>query len=501
MEIGILRQRNPNYQAGYLKRYEALYHGKDRWTALTKYWIPRHPDETQQVYDTRLTRALYVNHAGPILDFIVGSLFTQPPSVEGFSGDWYVKFLGNVDRQGTVATSWFSQYVRDCLIYQRAFAWVNLPSRDGLVPASRADEERLGLLDAYLTSLTGKDVIDWGYTEDNRLEWIVTEECRHDRPNVNSKRRKYWRWTSIDAAEIRRWEWYPPEEDPDAEPKDEERARQLEPVAHGIAELPIVELTVPDGLHAMGKMHDPAIAHIRSRNDLSWALHRGAHPMLYIKQRQEPDQPVLGPGRYLHVPIDGEIGFVEPAGTSFQLLADDTVQLREELYRVVHQMAVGADSNSSRSRASGAAKSMDWNALAVVLAALAEIVRPRIARTLRLVAKARGEDLSPTVSGLENWEDADIQNWLANAALAVDASNLSPTFKREMAKREARALLVGAAGETLTKIEGEIDSSTPDMTPFLPPGAMPMPTVDPAANKPKQTKEGAANRATGRDGT
>lgn len=468
MLVKILDQKHPTFNAKTLAENRALYNGGDDWRALVTTWLPKHPEEMGDMYQARLDRALYEGHFGPIIGTLSAAVFSEAPQIDGLTGDWVAPFLASVDGKGTAVAPWFAERLTDALVQQRAFVWVNLPRRGAETPTNRAEEEAAGLLDAYLVSIPAEQVIDWANDERGKLKWLVIRDVVEDRASIDTERVRTIRWTYIDREKIRRWTWT--ERKDRREPLPEDIAEEQPEILHGLGELPVACLELTEALHAGGKLHDPAIAHLRARNDLSWALHRGAHPLLVVKTQWQDGKPVLGPGYYLAVPETGDVKYAEPSGSSFQLLAEDTVQLREALYRVVQQMAIGADSNATRSGMSAESKNADWKAMEIVLGALSACMRTFVAQCLRLVAKARGQEATPTVSGLDGWQEEDLDMWLASAALAVDAHRYSPTFTREVAKRQAERLLqTNATPAVLEVIRKEIDEAEVDPAPYLPP--------------------------------
>lgn len=471
LKVKILNATHPEYDAARLEQLDALYHGGRPWEALVNTWLPQHPDEVTKLWELRKARALYHNHMAPIVDMVSAALFSQPPDIQGVNASWFPEWSENVDREGTSLPLFCQHLATSALLGQRAYLWVDLPARPEGIPIvdSLADEERAGLLASYWKALEAEHVIDWAHAPGGGLKWIVVRDVLDEREDVTTRRSKTWRWTHIDAVRIRRWEW---KQQPGKEcPTDEDEAEELAEVAHGLGRIPVVPLTLPSGLYAGGKLHHPAIAHLRSANDLAWALHKAAHPLLWIRNKWESlDKPVLGPGYYYQVGEDGAVGYAEPSGTSFQLIAERTVELREEMYRVVHQMGSGADSKATRSQASGAAKQQDAEALALALAALAAILKPVIREALRITGKARGVKLTPEIGGLEGWRVEDLTTWLVNVSTAFEAMSLSETFRREVARRQARRLLPDVGDEIVAKIDAEIlaaDLSQPSA--ILPP--------------------------------
>lgn len=487
MKIRLLEQRHPAHDGERLGAWRALYSGGKLWEARAEKWLPRHPEEAEKVYAARLARALYHNHTGPIVNMLAAALFAESPQVD-LDGDWVADFLSDVDREGTTAADWTKARLVDALVEREAWAWVNLPARAPTAPTvdNRRDEEDAGLLDAFLVSFTASQVIDWEVDDRGQLAWILVRDVVESRPDLDAPRQRTHRWTQLGRTQIRRWTWSSPNDVATDPPLDAE-AEELPAIVHGLGGLPVARLSLTEGLHALGHLHHPAIAHLRARNDLSWALHRAAHPLLWIASKWQDRAPILGPGYYLQLDREDEIGFAESSGANYQLLAEDVVQLREELYRVVHQMAVGADSDATRAKGSGESKAADWRALEIVLSALAEAVRGFMVDTLRLVAKARGQaDADPVVTGLDGWQEEDLDVWLGAAAMATDAHAMSATFKREVAKRQAQRVLTGADAKVLETVSKEIDAAeVPDPALYTAP-----PPRDP--HNPEPTEPGSA---------
>jgi hypothetical protein len=477
LKVEVLDQRHPSYNRERLRRQRALYQGGDAWQELVAWWLPRHPEEAPESYEHRKARALYENHAGPIVDIMASAVFTEAPQVDVASaGKWLEGFLANVDGQGTPVAPWFRERLVDLLVDQRTFVWTNLPARSGEPLDSLAAEEQAGALDPFFVSLHPSSVIDWGTDEKGRLSWLMSKDVVHERPTVEAGYTTLHRWTYIDATTIRRWVWEAKsgEDAPSANTELEEQP----PVLHGFGELPVAMASLTDGMHAMGKLHDPAVAHLRARNDLSWALHRSAHALLVLKRLDDGTRPVLGAGYYLSIGRDDDASYVEPSGTNFALLRDDVTDLREEMYRVVHQMAQGAGSNSTRAKMSGESKSQDWKAMEIVLSALAAQMRSLISESIRLAMLPRRVQDKPNVEGLDGWSEEDIEAWLRAAAMALDAHQLSPTFKRAVAKRQAQRVLQDTDPKVLATIDSEIDAAEVNPALYAPPPGLP-PEPDP----------------------
>jgi hypothetical protein len=462
MKVQLLEQRHPDRPSDVvLERYRALAEGGERWRDLVSFWLPQNGNEPADIYNDRKKRAVYHNYAGGIVGLLVAYLFSEAPSIEGLEGDWAAAWLDNVDRRRTPLATWWRQRFFDALVDGVAWCWVNLPARaPELVLVSRADEEKAGLLDAYLVPLCLHEVLDWGEDSVGALSWVLIRQVEQVRVTVDQPRVAVYRWFYIDGVSIRRWEWKQTAPEKPA-PTPEDEAEELGTLQHNMGGLPVVRLQIPRGLHAMRLLHDPALAHLRARNDLTWALGRTAHAMPWIKRKWGGDAPQVGSGYYLELEHEDDFGWTEPQGNSFAVLRDDAKDLKEEIYRVVHQMALAADNDSSRMRASGESKQSDWQASDVVMSGYADLVRQAMREVVRIVSRVRtGTEQAVTVKGLDGWQTMDLMTFLTSSGLALEAKQLSPTFRRVIARRQAERLLgdeVTAA--ELEAIRAEIDGA------------------------------------------
>ncbi len=102
---------------------------------------------------------------------------------------------------------------------------------------------------------------------------------------------------------------------------------------------------------------------------------------------------------------------------------------------------------------------MDWKAQGVLLSAYAGLVLEAMTKSAQLVAAIRGGD-APKFSGLSQGEEEDTDQFLDRAARAIDARQMSPTFRKVVAKREvARILGDEVPPDVVATIESEIDDS------------------------------------------
>jgi hypothetical protein len=483
MKVKQLNIPHPSWDGHRLGRLRALMEGGPAWHALKKTWFPQRPVEPADIYDERVSLLTYVNHAGGILTTLCSFLFSEAPQIGGIEGDYWSRLQENCDGGGTPWRRFWLTLLADALVGRQSFLWANLPDRGNAAYSSRADEEKAGALDAWLIELCPEMVYNWEEDKQGRLSWILFRSILDEQPSIDKPREKVWRWTHIDATHIRRFEWRPTMEK--SAPNDEDEVKELPSIAHGVGRIPVIRLQLPGALWGMSRLEDAAVASCRSRNELSWALHQAANELLCVTSKWGDEKIALGHGHYLRLSRDehGEdhAAFVAPSGVAFQFLQQDVQDTREEVYRVLQQMAQAADSDANRARMSGASKSQDWKAHEILLSAFADIVKGAMREAVELLMGIRGETASDlTISGLDGWQSEDLLTFLEAAGLATEARALSPTFRKAVAKRQALRLLQDeVSSKELAAIEKEIEESDPEsLDPLSGYGAPRKPTGD-----------------------
>lgn len=470
----VLRHRHVRFDPDHLAMISALCDGGKSWRAVITRVLPKNAAEPADVWRDRKTQAAYFNHMGGLISILVGHLFSEPTEMAG-GGNYWEALAEDADHHGTDWDEWWAKAFLDALKNRQSFAWVNVPARvlaeDAEPAANLAEQEAQGELDAHLVLLSGEHVIDWSEDAAGNLQWVMVEHQDWIRDGPDKPPRVVWKWTSYDATAIRRWEWSDPAGSLITPPANAE-ARELPEVLHGYGVLPVVRLQLPTGLWMGDKLHDPALHLCRRENDLDWALYKAAHALLYIKSEWgDEGAPVIGPGYYMELGKDDEVGYAEPSGRNFEILRQRVKDIRQELYRVVQAMAQGLDNSASQQAQSGDSKGMDWKASEILLSAYAGKILDTMTKTALVVKAIRSTDEPPTFSGLHTGEDEGTDTFLERAALAIDARAMSPLFRRVVAKREVQRILGDeATPEEIQEILAEIDASEVDPlgAPFQP---------------------------------
>ncbi len=465
MRIRLLDQTHPDYDAQNQAEWRALHEGPGKGDGeLWSRWLPRRPAEQLDRWNSRKASATYKNEAGGLLDLLTGYLFSTPLVVAGAPNPWWETWLTDVDRQGSAFSPFVADRLTDALVGSAAYALVSLPQR-GAVVTNRADEEALGLLDAYLVPWTAEHVLRWGEDEHGRLTWVVAKDSVPVNEFGQELTTKH-RWTYVDSTTIRVFE--APD---DASPDDD--APEVLTVQHGFGRLPVVRMKLAPTMHAMRRLRDPAVDLLRARTARKWAIEQSAYAMLGIFTDRDLSELKGGEGWWMQFPLDAKAEWLEPGGASLAELASEIETARDDLYRAMHSLTQASHSDSLQGQ-SGISKEMDWQAFEVVLSGYASVVLDFARDILDLVSHARGEDdTGLDLTGLDGFQASNPSQFLLDATVGEPLLSKSPTAKRMLAKRAVDALLPDLTPEDREIIAAELDVA--DFESLSVPFALPVP--------------------------
>lgn len=155
---------------------------------------------------------------------------------------------------------------------------------------------------------------------------------------------------------------------------------------------------------------------------------------------------------------DGEFGYAETSGLSFEAAAKRCASIREDIYRGCYLQAQGRSTEATPAAQSGYSKEMDMAPALDVLGRFGQAVRDALESVLVSVAKVRGEDVSFALSGYE-FDDAGADAALDRLERVDKVGVESDTLRRVLAKRAARALLIGEDPAVVQAAEAEIEAA------------------------------------------
>ncbi len=465
MLLKLLDTRRPDVDHDQLGDYWALYHGGSCFRERLTRFIPIRPDEPEKVYNHRRAIAHYLNYAGPIVNYFLAFVFSDGLEITSKPepNAWYTdQFEGDCDGLGMDLHVMLRERFTRAAIERRSWILVDFPSDDGDEPANRAEWEQRKLGDAYLCPLNECDVVDWEVDERGELEWAIVKQrdTRRRSPTLG-------RDTVTDTWTIwGRLEWvrfaisYDKGRPPQSTDDIPETARG--PVAT-MGRVPLVRIELPETLWMMNTLASPQIEQLRARNALSYSLQRTCYAMRNYFVHEAPGQAETTGPAYGHVyGVDEKVEWDAPPADAFAPVAEYAATLKDELYRVANQMALGVDNNAAAVGRSGDSKAQDSAATIVVVKAFAHEVREAAKRVYDLVAQGRGDAVVWDVAGLDSYVESDLGS-LAEASAVIEGLNVpSPTFRRLMAKRIAFSALSDASPADRKTIGEEIDRNITD---------------------------------------
>lgn len=482
IEYKKLNTKHECYDAEYWEACRLLYSGGRALLGnkgvLSKVFYRRR-SEKDAPYMERLQKAYYVNYAGSIIDHIVAGLFQDPVTVDSDGlPPFYDEFFEDCSPEGGSKQS-FAQLLKaqvtNALICKRWWTLVDLPSVDPEQrSANLSDQEKSGALNAYAIALPAECVIDWEEYSNGALVWVLVKSIEKKRLSLDSDREtiterfQYW-----DESEWRRYEISYRKDKP---PRPDDPVPLVAEGKHSFGKVPIAYSEVPDGLWAMNKLEGLAREHLNKRCALSHAEDLALMPNLY--EFLGAENPLDGAisaaqqdtGRWInqtrgvgYVQARGaqdRVEYIGPDSTPFKVALESCNNLRDEMYRVLHQMALSVDASSAAAIGrSGESKAQDRAATVVVLRSLGQLVRDHAQSVLDLVNKGRGDGVDEFVlHGMERFDSDDL------GVIITEAQNLSlvdipsPTFKSSYFAGVAEsALRDRATPELAEQIKNELE--------------------------------------------
>ncbi len=453
-----IEQEHPEYtgKARMWRRYRDLYAGGEQFREhAAEYLVPRHK-EPRDVYAERLARVYYENYLGSIVDWYAATLVRQEPVLEfagtnGRAKDFFAGFVDNCDLRGTTLTQFFKEQITEALVCGKSYVVVDFPRMDGSA-LTRADEDASGRSRAFLVSYNADELINWSYSEQGDLEWVVIRTSCLKQDGVKS-----FGW-----KKETRWIYYDRESFEIYEQREGNQQKTIELVNSGrhgfagIGRVPIFEVRVSEGLWLTNKIALLQLEHFNKSNALGWALTMGLFAMPVIYSDREFNQ-VAGESYYVQLGPDDRFGWTEPEGKVYQIAADNLTRLKDEIYRVSYLMQQAG--NAGGAQESGLSKQWDFSVTQEILRAYGDVVKGSIQNVLDAIAAARQDGLAVEVSGLDEFDITDFSVDAADAQSLLNLGIQSPTLKRQVFKRVALKYLSDARQDIKNQIVAEIDSA------------------------------------------
>jgi hypothetical protein len=456
----VIENEHPEYAARreMLHRYSDLYSGGEHMKRRAVEYLVRRNKEPGEIYHERLSGVFYENYVGSIIDWYAATLLRRAPVVQ-FTGDdasgklFFDAFIGDCDQKGTSLADFFRQQVTDMLIYGKSYVLVDFP-RAARHPQNRAEEDAVGQSRAYLTPYVPQQVTNWARNPQGEFEWVVVKTDSIYQPSVEVEPVHETLWTYYDRNHYEVYRRQGPQDSGG-------EIALVDAGPHALAlqqRAPIFEMKTSDGLWLMNKAALLQLEHFNKSNALAWALSMGlfATPVVYSDKMWNQ---IVGESYYIQLGKDDRFGWTEPEGRVYSLAADNLDRLKDEIYRVCYLLSQAGKSDSGGLPQSGLSKQMDFSITQEILRAYGDIVKSSLRQVLQAIIRARQDELTADVSGLDEFDIGDFASELANAKTLLALGIESTTLKQQMFKKLAFKYLSDARQELKNAIGAEIDAS------------------------------------------
>ena len=453
-----INREHPEYiaQKAMWKQYKDLYAGGEQLRLNAWEYLVRRQKEPGQVYEERLRRVFYENYIGSIVDWYAATLMRREPMLQ-FEGsdaparDFYNLLSDDCDLKGTNLHEFFRQRFVQTMVCGASYVVVDFPKAGGAAQ-TRAEEDASGRSRAYLTEYGADEVINWNYDETGGLDWVVIRtSCLQQSKVTDAKWEKETRWIYYDRENYQIYR----------KAGESQAIELIDEGRHAMAaqrRVPVFEMKISEGLWLLNKAALLQLEHFNKSNALSWALTMGLFASPVIYSDKEWNQ-VVGESYFIQLGKDDRFGWTEPAGNVYQIAADNLVRLKDEIYRVCYLMNQAASPSASGVQSSALSKQRDFGVTQEVLRAFGDMVKDAMKQVLRAIAKARQDEVSIDVSGMDEFDIGDFSNELDDAKKLMELGIASETLKKQVFKKLAFKYLCDARQEIKNRVSDEIDAS------------------------------------------
>lgn len=412
------------------------------------YLLP-HPFESSANYRRRKDISYYYNYCGPIVDIFVSHVFRKDASRDygAFAGDpLFAEFLKDADHEGNT----FRHFMRDAARYAAVYGRVAIiVDRPNVAVATRLEAIDAGVR-PYAALVTPDNLIDWEYVRlANGREVLGYVKIRESVDRYRIWTREGWElWRIVD---------------------DGNEAALIDEGLHGLAEVPLVNLVNKrTGIRMQGISDIRDIADINKNiyylcSDAKEIIENTAFPMLAMPyaRGEGRDEREVGPHNIIQfdpAEPNSRPYWLEPPHSSLTEIREWVRQDITEIYRIARMGGVKTTEDFAAPR-SGAAIDLEYQQLYAALSEKADNLEQAETRILELWARWEGRVFDGKIDYPDDFSVRDVDRDLKNAIDAQAARVDSATFKKELQKKIADALLPKAGDEVMKRIAGEIEGS------------------------------------------
>jgi hypothetical protein len=507
--------KHEDWDGSYLHRLRAFYKGGRALLGdddLMSQVFPKQGREGNNVYGLRRRLAFYVNYAAEILNFIVASLSADrlsiKPADDGQGAapldEWYSDFINDVSPPGGKAIC-LHDFTRaaalEALITRVAWARIDMPERGEY--QNLKDQEISGGRDAFAVLIPAECVIDWEEDDSGELLFCVIHTCESKRLGLASAREKVTEIFRVYT--IAGWARYEITHDKGKATPKETKVACVASGEHSFRRVPIVRFDVGDGLWAMDNIEGACREHLNKRSALAWGERQSLLPELYeflapsegagvSEAQSNPNRATdmaRGPGFIQRRGAQDDARFIGPSTEPFEMVRKSCAEIRDEIHRVTHQMALAADNSAAALKRSAESKGADKASAVVVFEALGQFCRKFAEDILAMVSTGRGDyPMADTwqATGMAKFDAISVDSFVQQAVELSTVTLHSPTASRIYELSLWKSLLGDEASEEeYGVISDELEEN------ITAESMQPLPKVDVGGNseEPKLGEEGS----------
>lgn len=481
MKLSKLRRCHADYDPARQQRYHDIVKGGARFLGRVKDYLPRNDLEPETVYKTRCERAYFLGYVGPICHYFASWLFSSPLTFKldeklPPEDSWSAKLKENATGTGKDLDQFVRRAFIDALTHRSAFWRIELTNQPSGPVETLRDVDEQGLAEVRLRRVSPRSIVNWKRDDLGAFEWVLEHESRTELLDLDDDdltvTETWTQWRADGTA--RRWELVYPKRKP---PAQQAEVPEVDAPYNPLGRSPLIELRLPSELWVVNHLASGQLEHFRKANALSWSIDRTCYamPWFFVKDRRKP--PTMGTGYYGMLGENERVEWPTPPGTPYQVVAEYTRTLKDELHRVTHQMATAVDNNAAAVGRSAESKDADNAATEVVLSAFGKCVREAIEVTWNAIERAGLHGASDGRWHVGGMDDYRVQDAAAvtSTAVAVDSLRIpSVTFRKHLLARVALATVPDLDQSVRETIEKEIEDNVhPEDVLPLPPGMPP----------------------------
>lgn len=429
LSLGILEATHPEYSSmlPVWGEIDLLASGGYKLKRAIELFLPQRPGEDAQTYEFRLKKFTYLNILASAIGDVTSKLSNSSLVVSGADVEEINQFRTDTNLSGRDEKTLLAHLLREALKFKKVYLHID-KTRSEITPLNKAQEELLKIK-PYITTYSPFEVINWSESK-GKPQWIKVRQVITDTSNPLLPPSTKVIWTFIDSNYIARYEASNVELDnngaiskiEDENVNDDTNIPLVgNLIAHGLGEIPVVKLELPDEMWLTDQAAAKALEHLRT-DCAKYDLLTFAYFQRTYKKVQTPDSDFeesfadsesgTPPTGLQYVLELDKFEWSEPQGHIIPHLMDALKQIEGQVKTLLSQGGVSAELGVVAQ--SGESKRMDFVKEETLLRFYGQLLSSTYQKVLQLVAKSVG--YSPdliSVTGLNEFENDTLESQIS----------------------------------------------------------------------------------------